>query len=345
MKERTELQSRINSLLFKTGEDDRNASQDTNSNQNDRQNEELKKEVAPLQLRKQQLQSEVQEWRDRLAKTKGELDALQKGMDDQRINFVRRWREITGEAEDDYGNETKGNSPGAEGNCNEVGAAKESDKVIIAKLEHKLQQALEGARRADVFRQHVSELNNMVESLQKQIEEWKEKYQNMQMQQKQNQATAALGLNRGFKTEGGDKKTVEIASPSAQGTKDSVNGSLLEKLQKDNRKMRKEISMQQASRDAQKSKVEQLRNERDTLAKTNLRVIQQSTEKEEINAEALSTILQLRQRLALHAQEKEEWDKKFKASQQLALASRLAATAKERLDEEIKKEKEVCALL
>jgi len=335
IKERFQLQSTINSHLFK--KENSTHLNDEGRTETKGQHEALEREVVLLRLREQNLLSEVDQWKKQLARSKGELDAINKGMDDQYLNFIRRWKEITGEGEDGEDNVPKDGKLRADLNGNE---GVDSEKAVIATLEHKLQQALEGARRGEVFRQNISELNILIESLQKQNEEWKEKYQSMQVQH--SQVATSVAVNRGAtKSEGGDKKPPEVgSSPSAQGSKDSSNGSLLERLQKDNRKMRKEIATQQANRDAQKSKVEHLRNERDALTKSNQRLIQQSVEKEEINAEALSTILQLRQRLELHAQEKEEWEKKFKASQQLALAARLAATAKERVDDELKKEKE-----
>ncbi len=288
-----------------------------------------------LRLREKNLLSELDDCKKQLTRSKGELDAIQKGLDDQHLNFMRRWKELTNEADDDMENGTQDSKSRNDFHSNE-------EKAVIASLEHKLQQALEGSRRAEVFRQNIVELNTLVESLQRQIEEWKEKCQSIEMQQTQSQVAASVSVNKGMnKIEGSEKKPSEIASPSAQGSKDSSNGSLLERLQKDNRKMRKEIATQQANRDAQKNKVEQLRNEKEALVQSNQRLLKQSMEKEEINAEALSTILQLKQRLELHSQEKEEWEKKFKASQQLALAARLAATARERVDDELKKEKEV----
>lgn len=69
--------------------------------------------------------------------------------------------------------------------------------------------------------------------------------------------------------------------------------------------------------------------------------MKQAHEKDEINANALSSILHLKHLAELHAQEKDALEKKSKAASQLALAARLAANAKDRLEEEAKKEKEV----
>jgi hypothetical protein len=290
--------------------------------------------------------SELDDCKMQLARSKGELDAIHKGLDDQHLNFIRRWKEITGEAEDDTENGPHDAKTRTDVHSNDLSAGKEPDKAIIASLELKLQQALEGSRRAEVFRQNIAELNTLVESLQKQIEEWKEKCQSMEMQQSQSQVASSVPpLNKATtKIEGGEKKASEVVSPSTQGSKDSTAVNMLDKLQKENRKLRRDITMHQTAREGQKSKVEQLRSEKEVLIQSNQRLLKQSMEKEEINAEALSTILQLRQRLELHSQEKEEWEKKFKASQQLALAARLAATARERVDDELKKEKEVRSL-
>ena len=74
--------------------------------------------------------------------------------------------------------------------------------------------------------------------------------------------------------------------------------------------------------------------------KTNARLLKQSSEKDDMNAKSLSTILHLKQRneelQTLSAKLKE----KASSAQQLALAARLAANAKDRVGEEAVKEKE-----
>lgn len=73
--------------------------------------------------------------------------------------------------------------------------------------------------------------------------------------------------------------------------------------------------------------------------KTNARLLKQSSEKDDMNAKSLSTILHLKQRneelQTLSAKLKE----KASSAQQLALAARLAANAKDRVGEEAVKEK------
>jgi hypothetical protein len=295
--ERAELQSRISDLLVK-GADNKKSDNDNNESDEEKGTGKgsMRQKMDEFKRQKEKAEAEVEEWRNRVAIYKGQKEAIQKGIDEQYANFVRRWKEMGSET---MVNATQSaNSLSAEGHMaiGNVVKGGPSKEVRIASLEHKLQQALKGARRAEAFKQNLAETNNVVECLQKQISEWNEKYQSLLVQHK---------------------------CGSAGG-----NGVSNEKVLKDNRKM--------------KGKIDQLRGERDAMNKTNHRLVQQSTEKEEINAEALSTILQLRQRIELHSKEKEEWDKKLKATQQLALAARLAVTAKERVDEEAAKEKEVC---
>ena len=68
-------------------------------------------------------------------------------------------------------------------------------------------------------------------------------------------------------------------------------------------------------------------------------------EKDDMNAKSLSTILHLKQVSEQLEQEKDILEKKLKGTQQLALAARIAANAKERVEEEALREKEVCLLL
>jgi regulator of sirC expression with transglutaminase-like and TPR domain len=64
-----------------------------------------------------------------------------------------------------------------------------------------------------------------------------------------------------------------------------------------------------------------------------------------MNAKSLSTILHLKSLAEQLTQEKEILDQKSKSSAQLALAARLAANAKERLEEEVLREKKVRSII
>ena len=81
--------------------------------------------------------------------------------------------------------------------------------------------------------------------------------------------------------------------------------------------------------------------ERDALMKTNARLLKQSSEKDDMNAKSLSTILHLKQRNDELEKENAVIKQKSQAAQQLSLAARLASNAKDRVGEEAVKEKEV----
>ena len=83
--------------------------------------------------------------------------------------------------------------------------------------------------------------------------------------------------------------------------------------------------------------------ERDALMKTNARLLKQSSDKDDMNAKSLSTILHLKQRNEELEKENAIIKQKAQAAQQLSLAARLASNAKDRVGEEAVKEKEVRA--
>jgi E3 ubiquitin-protein ligase BRE1 len=71
----------------------------------------------------------------------------------------------------------------------------------------------------------------------------------------------------------------------------------------------------------------------------NTRLQQQSVEKDDMNAKSLSSILHLKQLSEQLEQEKDILEKNLKSAQQLALAARLAAFAKAKVEAEAKREK------
>jgi E3 ubiquitin-protein ligase BRE1 len=79
--------------------------------------------------------------------------------------------------------------------------------------------------------------------------------------------------------------------------------------------------------------------ERDALMKTNLGLLQQSSEKDDMNAKSLSTILHLKTLTEKLAQEKDLLEMQLKSSEQVQFAIRLATNARERVTEESSKEK------
>ena len=86
--------------------------------------------------------------------------------------------------------------------------------------------------------------------------------------------------------------------------------------------------------------MQQAEKERDSLVSMNLRLQQQSVEKDDMNAKSLSTILHLKQLSEQLEQEKDAIEKNLKSAQQLAVGARLASNAKARVEEEAMREKE-----
>jgi E3 ubiquitin-protein ligase BRE1 len=72
---------------------------------------------------------------------------------------------------------------------------------------------------------------------------------------------------------------------------------------------------------------------------SNVRLLKQINEKDEMNAKSLSTILHLKSLTEKLSAEKDTLEQQAKSASQLALAARLATNAKERVSEEIVKEK------
>ena len=112
-----------------------------------------------------------------------------------------------------------------------------------------------------------------------------------------------------------------------------------EKLHRDYKRLRKELAAVTASKEAAKAKFERAEKERETLMETNVRLLKQIGEKDEMSAKSLSTILHLKSLTEKLTAERDNLEQQAKSASQLALAARLATNAKERVSEEILKEK------
>jgi E3 ubiquitin-protein ligase BRE1 len=113
-----------------------------------------------------------------------------------------------------------------------------------------------------------------------------------------------------------------------------------EKMHREHRRMRKELAAVTASKEAAKAKLERAEKERDGLMDANARLLKQISEKDEMNAKSLSTILHLKSMTDQVSTERDNLEQQTKNASQLAMAARLATNAKERVSEELVKEKE-----
>mmetsp|Transcript_23731 Transcript_23731/g.28979 ORF Transcript_23731/g.28979 Transcript_23731/m.28979 type:complete len:404 (+) Transcript_23731:559-1770(+) len=207
----------------------------------------------------------------------------------------------------------------------ELGQSSIDETIKVSKekieLEHKLQQALEAASHAESLSISLSESRKMNETLEHKVTELKAKY------------TAATSS----KPRGESSHRSSSGSSSGDRSSSSRGETSYDRLKADFRKVRKELAAANLSKENYKGKLERSEKERESVTKANKRLLQQSSEKEEMNAKSLSQILHLKQMSELRAQEMEVLEKKVKNAEQLALAARLVANAKKRVDEEIEK--------
>jgi len=302
-----------------------------------------------------ELKEEAEEMKKRWATSKGDLVLARKTMKEMEKKHVRRLKELAttgmGTVSDVKDGAADGDGKGlATMNGTKDHASRAtypkrdgskcasedmldrqhlSDGARIIELEHKLKQALESVRQAETIRVSLNEANMMTEALQTKLEELKSKNATLVA----DKAAARASLDS-------SSSTAAHLSPHKYKDESRSSSSSSDRMQKEHRKMRKELAAAMASKEGAKSKQDRAERERDALMKTNARLLKQSAEKDDMNAKSLSTILHLNQLTEQLAQEKDLLEKRVKGAEQMALAARLAANAKERVQEEALREKE-----
>ena len=245
------------------------------------------------------------------AEAKGSLELAQKTASELKTKHDRRWKEITGELDEDDGEVTEKDMKGEQ-------------EIAI---EHKLRQALESVRMNDSTKSSLREAQELVETLHTELSDWKVKYEEaISMSNNNNNALPPTPLL--------PESSTKPQTPSRD------RDAAYDKLKRDNSKLRKEVQSGHANRESIKKKLERSETRCESYVKQNARLLKQAREKDEVNTTALSSILHLKHLAELHKDEKEVMEKKIKSADQLALSARLVANAKDRFDEELKKEKE-----
>jgi E3 ubiquitin-protein ligase BRE1 len=277
--------------------------------------------------------AEVEERTDRIrtewSKALADAELSKKTVDDLHAKHLKRWAELAEENPDIGSSEDGGELPG-------ITKAEE-----IVKLQHKLTQALENVRQAESTRKSLDEAMAMNDSLQAKLEEIKAKYSALQAE-KAARANEASNDNGGIN----DTSSGETSTPKAKSAPISAASQLseksdrsAEKLHRDYKRARKELAAVTASKEAAKAKLERSEKEKEFLNQMNSRLLKQASEKDEINAKSLSTILHLKQLTEQISKERDNLEQQVKSSEQLALAARLAANARQRVAEEFEKER------
>lgn len=271
------------------------------------------------------------EWAEALATA----EAAQKAVEDMHTKHMKRWNEIAAEVPEIATDNGKGD--GDEKMTDATPAKTKAEEII--RLEHKLTQALENVRQAEGTRNTLREAVIMNDSLQSKLEELKGKYTALQEDQGNgNASTPADAMDDMALTPKG-KTPPPPATPSEKVEKAERSDKSADKLHREYRRVQKQLAAATASKESAKAKLEKSEKEREALNSVNSRLLKQATEKDEMNAKSLSTILHLKQLTDQITKEKENLEQQVKSSQQLSLSARLAANARERLLEEIEKEK------
>jgi len=250
----------------------------------------------------EELKKELISVKARWATTKGDLQLSRKTLDDLEEKHKRRLMELSGEA--------------AEGSDSSAGEKMHLAEKIV-KLEHKLKHALDRVRQAEAMKVSLCDATTMKETLQRQVQELRARNNQLEV------STEASGQ--------------VSSSPSPSSHKDAGKDSITkEKLHR----MKKEMNALMHSKEQAKQKLDRSEKECDSLMGINIRLQQQSAEKDDMNAKSLSTILHLRQLSEQLEQEKIMLERKLKSAEQLAVMARLAAKAKDKVEKEAMQEKE-----
>ncbi|KAL7437504.1 hypothetical protein ACHAXH_003212 [Discostella pseudostelligera] len=281
-------------------------------------------------------ESIIEKW----SAVKGDLELAKKTMADMEEKHGRRWMElITQFSEADSAAAAaalKLGDTSADDNCSSTDLFSNTKKTV--EIESKLQQAMEAVSRVETLRTSLADAYKMNEQLQSKLEDLRTKNAKM---------VAEKVATREKTKEAETSATDPLTSPTSSSKKSSTGGNssnsdpAIEKLQRDYRRARKEVSAAVLSKDQAKLKQERAEKERDALMKTNARLLKQSSDKDDMNAKSLSTILHLKQRNEELEKENAIIKQKAQAAQQLSLAARLASNAKDRVGEEAVKEKEL----
>ena len=287
------------------------------------------------------LSDKLEQTRQKWAQTLGNEKALQNSLDEQLGKFQKRWSEFTAalDDDDDDNDATKNDTEndGATNNDDDQRPPSLAEQVSqskqIALLQHKLHQALENVRQAETTRVSLAEALELNQHTQSKLDEMKAKYAAALQQASTNKSRSESASNNATETSSSSRETKESTSDK---TNEVVK---YEKMHREYKRAREKLAAVTASKETAKAKLERSEKERESLVDTNVRLLRQSTEKDEMNAKSLATILHLKSLTEQLSQERDNLEQQVKSASQLALAARLATNAKERVSEEVVKEK------
>jgi len=299
------------------------------------------KSVADLQTK---LARNEEKWAQALGNEKATLAAL----DELIGKFNKRWAEVTDQsvsAESFDGEPGKPIDLSTNDLDRKIAATplepqQAAQAKQIAVLQHKLDQALENVRQSETTRENLKEAIAMNGALQSKLDEVKAKYAAVQAARSSSSTNAGSSSNRPESSSAATEMLTSKEKESSSSAHQSEGSSRSDKLHRDYRRARKDLAAMTASKEATKAKYERAEKERESLMESNVRLLKQIGEKDEMNAKSLSTILHLKSMTEKLTVERDTLEQQAKSASQLALAARLATNAKERVSEEVVKEKQ-----
>lgn len=192
---------------------------------------------------------------------KGDLDLAKKTLVEMEEKHSRRWAELV----EQFSESDRNRAPNGKGESStndaaiQEGANPFSNARRTAELELHLRQALEGNKRTEKLRESLDQAHKMNEQLQAKFEEMKAKNAKMVAEK-----VAARGRSKESGTDptaapppqSGDKSMSPHSSSSSLRRSISSSDPAVEKLQRDYRRARKEVSAAVLSKDQAKLKQE-----------------------------------------------------------------------------------------
>mmetsp|Transcript_21383 Transcript_21383/g.61069 ORF Transcript_21383/g.61069 Transcript_21383/m.61069 type:complete len:1013 (-) Transcript_21383:485-3523(-) len=319
-----------------------------------------------------EMKETIQRLRNTCSMVMGNEALASKALEDMQEKHDKKWSELVSSYDDDVSavnvnadadtdadgctasrsgdngisSETKPNEENQEEkpSTKRISAAERKSLELAAKvinLEHKLTQALENVRQAETTRQLLTEATMMNECLQTKIDELKAKYAALQQATKEGKVAGPNGGEKDASIPGDASSAPSTPKQKSASLAPSLSSSSAlppaEKLYKDNKKLQRDLEKYRAARESLKSKFERVEKEREAMFQTNAKLLKHTTEKDEMNAKSLSTILHLKQVTEKMIQEKESLEQQAKTANQVGLAARLAENARERVLEEFQK--------
>lgn len=293
------------------------------------------------------LESKLEKTGERWAQALGNEQATLGALDELIGKFNKRWAEITNQSEPDDAEEGTQIDLSAGDIDSKIAAAPMDgpelvQQRVISELQHKLDQALENVRQSETTRENLKEALLMNGSLQSKLDEVKSKYAAVQAARSNSGNNNSSSRAESSAAEAGAKEKESSSSREREGSSSehrAESSSRSDKLHRDYRRARKELAAMTASKEAAKAKFERAEKERESLMESNVRLLKQIGEKDEMNAKSLSTILHLKSMTEKLTAERDNLEQQAKSASQLALAARLATNAKEKISEEVMKEK------